>query len=51
MVKGNASFESSNKLRVSNGKNVSYIDFNKAIIAVGSKPVELGNFKFDGRKL
>lgn len=51
VVKGNASFESSNKLRVSNGKNVSYIDFNKAIIAVGSKPVELGNFKFDGKKI
>lgn len=51
VVKGNASFESSNKLRVSDGKDVSYINFHKAIIAVGSKPVELQNFKFDGKKV
>ena len=51
IVKGTAFFESSNRLKIIDGKNISYIDFEKAIIAAGSKPVELSNFKFDGKKI
>lgn len=51
VVRGEAYFEGSNKLKVTNGKNVDYIEFEKAIIAVGSKPVELPGFKFDGKKI
>ena len=51
VVRGEAYFESSNKLKVTDGRNVDYIEFEKAIIAVGSKPVELPGFKFDGKKI
>ena len=51
VARGEAYFESSNKLKVTNGKNVDYVEFEKAIIAVGSKPVELPGFKFDGKKI
>ncbi|MEK6869840.1 MAG: dihydrolipoyl dehydrogenase, partial [Nanoarchaeota archaeon] len=51
IVRGEAYFEGSNKLKVTNGKNVDYVEFKKAIIAVGSKPVELPGFKFDGKKI
>ncbi|MCH8328774.1 MAG: dihydrolipoyl dehydrogenase [Nanoarchaeota archaeon] len=51
VVKGTAFFEGSNRLKVTNGKDVSYIDFEKAVIAVGSKPVEIPSFKFDGKKI
>lgn len=51
VVKGTAFFDSSNRLKITNGKDVSYIDFKKAIIAVGSKPTELPNFKFDEKKI
>ena len=51
IVKGTAVFESSGKLKVTNGKDISYIEFEKAIIATGSKPVELPNMKFDGKKI
>jgi len=51
IVNGNATFESSNKLKISNGKEISHIGFENAIIAVGSKPVEIKNFKVDGKKI
>ncbi|MBI2208335.1 dihydrolipoyl dehydrogenase [Candidatus Woesearchaeota archaeon] len=51
VVKGIAAFESSSKLKISNGNDISYIDFEKAIIATGSKPVEIPNLKFDGSKI
>ena len=51
VVKGEAYFEGSNKLKVTDGKNVGYVEFEKAIIAVGSRPVELQGFKFDGKKI
>ena len=51
VVKGTAFFESSNRLKITNGRNIFHIDFEKAIIAVGSKPVELPNFKFDDKKI
>ena len=46
VIKGVASFESSNKLKIEGNDNVSAIEFDKAIIAVGSKPIELPSFKF-----
>jgi len=51
VVKGTAFFEGSNRLKIINDKNSSYVDFEKAIIAVGSKPVEMQNFKFDGKSI
>jgi len=51
VVKGTAFFEGSNKLKITNDKNSSYVDFENAIIATGSKPVEMPNFRFDGEKI
>jgi len=51
VVNGTAFFESSNRLKITNGKDFSYVDFDTAIIASGSKPVELPSFKFDGNKI
>ena len=51
VVKGTAFFENSNRLKITNGKDISYIDFENAVIASGSKPVELPSFKFDGNKI
>ncbi|MBI2523078.1 dihydrolipoyl dehydrogenase [Candidatus Woesearchaeota archaeon] len=51
VVRGEAYFEGSNKLKVADGKNINHIEFEKAIIAVGSKPVELPGFKFDGKRI
>ena len=47
VVNGTAAFESSTRLKVKNGNEISYIDFEKAIIATGSKPIEMSNMKFD----
>ncbi len=47
VIKGTAFFESSNKLKIEGNDNVSFIEFDKAIVAVGSKPIELPNFKFE----
>jgi len=46
IVKGSAIFKSSNKLKVTSGKDTSFIEFKHAIIATGSKPIELPNFKY-----
>ncbi len=51
IVKGTAFFENSNRLKITDDNGVSFVDFEKAIIAVGSKPIELLNFKFDGKKI
>ncbi|MEK6949028.1 MAG: dihydrolipoyl dehydrogenase [Nanoarchaeota archaeon] len=51
VVKGLAVFESSNKLKIDGNEEVFYVEFEKAIIAVGSKPTELPNFKFDGKQI
>ena len=51
VINGTAYFESSKKLKITNGTNVGYVEFEKAIIAVGSRPVELQGFKFDGKKI
>lgn len=50
IIKGIAVFENSNMLKVS-GNNTSYVEFKKAVIAVGSKPLELSSFKFDGKRI
>jgi len=47
IVKGTASFESSESLKIISEDNISYIDFEKAIIATGSIPIELPAIKFD----
>ncbi len=49
VIKGTASFESSSKLKIEGNGAISFVEFDKAIIAVGSKPIELPNFKFGGR--
>ena len=51
VIYGTAYFESSNRLKITSGKNIDYVEFKKAIIAVGSKPAELKGFKFDGKKI
>ncbi|MAE43070.1 dihydrolipoyl dehydrogenase [Candidatus Woesearchaeota archaeon] len=51
IIKGTASFKSSNKLKIINNNNISYVDFKKAIIATGSKPIELPNLKFNSKKI
>lgn len=51
VVNGRASFESSDKLKIVKNNEVSYLEFEKCIIATGSKPIELQNIKFDGNKI
>src|SRR3989338_6819017 len=51
VVNGAAAFESSTRLKVKNSNEISYIDFEKAIIATGSKPIEMPNMKFDRNKI
>ncbi|HJN56333.1 MAG: dihydrolipoyl dehydrogenase [Candidatus Woesearchaeota archaeon] len=51
IIKGNASFENSSRIKITSEKNTSYIDFEKAIIATGSKPIELKTLKFDKKKI
>jgi dihydrolipoamide dehydrogenase len=51
VVKGSAFFESSNRLKITGNEEVSYVDFEKAVIAPGSKPIELPNLKFDGKRI
>ncbi|MBI2134954.1 dihydrolipoyl dehydrogenase [Candidatus Woesearchaeota archaeon] len=51
VLNGTAAFESSSRLRINNENDVSYIDFEKAIIATGSKPIELPNIKFDNETI
>src|SRR3989338_9202712 len=51
VVNGTAAFESSTRLKVKNSSEISYIDFEKAIIATGSRPVEMLNIKFDGSSI
>jgi len=50
LIKGTAIFESSTRLKIKNS-NISYLDFEKAIVATGSKPIEIQNMKFDGDKI
>lgn len=51
IVEGTAFFEDSNKLKITCDKIVSYIEFDQAVIAVGSKPIEMPGFKFNGNDI
>ncbi|MBS3128667.1 dihydrolipoyl dehydrogenase, partial [Candidatus Woesearchaeota archaeon] len=51
VAKGKAFFENSTKIRITENNNVSYIEFDKSIIATGSKPIEIPAFKFGGNKI
>jgi dihydrolipoamide dehydrogenase len=51
VINGTACFESANRLIIKKGSEVASIEFKKAIIATGSKPIELPNMKFDGKKV
>ena len=51
VVKGAAVFESPNKIKITDGNDISYINFENAIIATGSRPIEMSNIKFDSSKI
>ncbi|REH81146.1 dihydrolipoyl dehydrogenase [Staphylococcus felis] len=51
IVKGEAYFVDSNSLRVMDDKSAQTYNFKNAIIATGSRPIEIPNFKFGGRIL
>ena len=50
-VKGEASFESSNEIKIKNNEEVDSIEFDYAIIATGAIPNALPNVEFDGQKI
>ncbi|CDZ99313.1 Dihydrolipoyl dehydrogenase [Jeotgalicoccus saudimassiliensis] len=51
VVKGEAYFVDSNKLKVMDDKQSQTYEFKNAIIATGSRPIEIPGFKFGGRIL
>ncbi|NNU82424.1 dihydrolipoyl dehydrogenase [Geobacillus sp. BMUD] len=51
IVKGEAYFVDTNTVRVVNGDSAQTYTFKHAILATGSRPIELPNFKFSGRIL
>ena len=51
VIKGTATFESSSRLKISNNDGNSYVDFEKAVIATGSNPIEVPSLKFDSNKI
>jgi len=51
IVKGEAYFVDANTVRVVNGDSAQTYTFKNAIIATGSRPIELPNFKFSSRIL
>lgn len=51
VVKGEAYFVDSNKLKVMDDKQSQTYEFKNAIIATGSRPIEIPGFKFGGRVL
>ncbi|KAF6512020.1 dihydrolipoyl dehydrogenase [Geobacillus sp. FSL K6-0789] len=51
IVKGEAYFVDANTVRVVNGDSAQTYTFKNAIIATGSRPIELPNFKFSNRIL
>ncbi|MFB6099793.1 MAG: dihydrolipoyl dehydrogenase [Candidatus Nanohalobium sp.] len=50
-VTGEATFESSNSVRVEEEHNAEKIEFEKAVIATGSKPIEIPGLEFDKDKV
>lgn len=51
IIKGSAFFNGPHHLRVVNGEESSSYQFKEAIIATGSRPIEIDGFKFKGRVL
>lgn len=51
VVKGEAYFVDNNKLKVMDDKQSQTYEFKNAIIATGSRPIEIPGFKFGGRVL
>ena len=49
IIKGAAFFNEPNQLRVVDGNDAQSYRFNEAIIATGSRPIEIKGFKFGGR--
>ncbi len=49
VIKGEAFFNDKNQFRVIDGENAQSYSFNEAIIATGSRPIEIKGFKFGGR--
>lgn len=49
IIKGTAFFNGNNELRVVNGEEAQSYTFNNAIIATGSRPIEIKGFKFGKR--
>lgn len=51
ILKGEAFFNDSNQLRVIDGNDAQSYTFKNAIVATGSRPIEIPGFKFGGRIL
>ncbi|NLC05194.1 MAG: dihydrolipoyl dehydrogenase [Erysipelothrix sp.] len=51
IIKGEAYFNSDNELRVINGDEAQSYSFKHAIVATGSRPIEIKGFRFGGRIL
>lgn len=52
VIKGRALFDSSDKARVTTADgHETFLNFKHAIIATGSKPIEIPSLKFDGEKI
>ncbi len=49
VIHGKAMFESSKKVMINVGDKQEYVEFKKAIIATGSKAIELPDFKFSSK--
>ena len=49
VITGVANFKDKNTLSVSGQSDVNEVKFKQAIIATGSSPIEIPNFKFDGK--
>jgi dihydrolipoamide dehydrogenase len=49
IIKGTAFFNEDHHLRVVNGDKAQSYNFKEAIIATGSRPIEIKGFKFEGR--
>ncbi|MFH1751309.1 MAG: dihydrolipoyl dehydrogenase [Candidatus Micrarchaeota archaeon] len=51
VVFGEAHFESNRRIGIGGNHDVAAIEFQHAVIATGSVPIELPNLKFDGKKI
>lgn len=51
ILRGEAIFETKNSLSVKTSNNLEKVEFDYAIIATGSRPIELKNFKFDHKNV